>query len=90
MIAWAGIVSVLSGREFMCIDSPIKHEFTFTPSISIFVECESDAEIEDVFSRLLAGGNVLMPLDNEGFSTEFGWVKDRFGPSWQLNLSVVQ
>ncbi len=77
----------LCGREFMCIDSPIKHEFTFTPSISIFVECESDAEIEDAFSRLSAGGQVLMPLDNYGFSTKFGWVKDRFGPSWQLNLA---
>ncbi len=70
----------------MCIDSPIKHEFTFTPSISIFVECESDAEIEDVFGRLLSGGNVLMPLGNYGFSTKFGWLKDRFGPSWQLDL----
>ncbi len=79
----------LCGREFMCIDSPIKHEFTFTPSISIFVECESDAEIEDVFGRLSAGGQVLMPLDNYWFSTKFGWVKDRFGPSWQLNLAVV-
>ncbi len=78
---------MICGREFMCIDSPIKHEFTFTPSISLFVECESDAEIEDVFSRLSAGGKVLMPLDNYGFSTKFGWVKDRFGPSWQLNLS---
>ncbi len=77
----------LCGREFICIDSPIKHEFTFTPSISIFVECESDAEIEDVFSRLSAGGQVLMPLGNYGFSTKFGWVKDRFGPSWQLNLA---
>jgi predicted 3-demethylubiquinone-9 3-methyltransferase (glyoxalase superfamily) len=77
----------LCGREFMCIDSPIKHEFTFTPSISIFVECESDAEIEDVFSRLSSGGQVLMPLGNYGFSTKFGWVKDRFGPSWQLNLA---
>jgi predicted 3-demethylubiquinone-9 3-methyltransferase (glyoxalase superfamily) len=77
----------LCGREFICIDSPIKHEFTFTPSISVFVECESDAEIEDVFSRLSSGGNVLMPLGNYGFSTKFGWVKDRFGPSWQLNLA---
>ena len=77
----------LCGREFMCIDSPIKHEFTFTPSISIFVDCESDAEIENAFSRLSVGGQVLMPLDNYGFSTKFGWVKDRFGPSWQLNLA---
>jgi predicted 3-demethylubiquinone-9 3-methyltransferase (glyoxalase superfamily) len=77
----------LCGREFICIDSPIKHDFAFTPSISLFVDCESEAEIEEVFSRLSTGGQVLMPLDNYGFSTKFGWVKDRFGPSWQLKLS---
>ena len=77
----------LAGQEVLCIDSPMKHDFTFTPSMSLFVECESEAEIEAVFSRLSAGGVVLMPLDNYGFSTKFGWVKDRFGPSWQLNLS---
>jgi predicted 3-demethylubiquinone-9 3-methyltransferase (glyoxalase superfamily) len=76
----------LAGQEVLCIDSPIKHDFTFTPSMSLFVECESEAEIEAVFSRLSADGVVLMPLDNYGFSTRFGWVKDRFGPSWQLNL----
>ena len=77
----------LAGQEVLCIDSPIKHGFTFTPSMSLFVECESEAEIEAVFSRLSADGVVFMPLDNYGFSTKFGWVKDRFGPSWQLNLS---
>jgi predicted 3-demethylubiquinone-9 3-methyltransferase (glyoxalase superfamily) len=77
----------LAGQEVLCIDSPIKHDFTFTPSMSLFVECESEAEIEAVFSRLSDGGVVLMPVDNYGFSTKFGWVKDRFGPSWQLNLS---
>jgi predicted 3-demethylubiquinone-9 3-methyltransferase (glyoxalase superfamily) len=76
----------LIGREFICIDSPVKHQFTFTPSISLFVDCESEAELEKVFSQLSTGGQVLMPLDNYGFSTRFGWVKDRFGPSWQLNL----
>jgi predicted 3-demethylubiquinone-9 3-methyltransferase (glyoxalase superfamily) len=65
----------------------VKHAFTFTPSISVFVECESEAELEAVFSRLAAGGSVLMPLDNYGFSTRFGWVKDRFGVSWQMNLA---
>ena len=77
----------LCGGEFMYIDSPIKHGFSITRSTSIFAECESDAEIEDVFGRLSAGGQVLMRLDNYGFSKKFGWVKDRFGPSWQLNLA---
>jgi predicted 3-demethylubiquinone-9 3-methyltransferase (glyoxalase superfamily) len=76
----------LAGREFLCIDSPIKHEFTFTPSMSLFVDCESAAELDEAFGRLSDGGVVLMPVDNYGFSTRFGWVKDRFGVSWQLNL----
>ena len=76
----------LAGRDFICIDSPVKHAFTFTPSISLFVECESEAELEAAFSRLSDGGRVLMPLDNYGFSTRFGWLTDRFGVSWQLNF----
>jgi len=32
------------------------------------------------------GGKVLMPIDDYGFSKKFGWVNDRFGVSWQLNL----
>ena len=70
----------------MCIDSPAKHAFTFTPSHSFFVECESDAEIERLAAALGAEGKVLMPLDNYGFSRRFSWVSDRFGVSWQLNL----
>lgn len=70
----------------MCIDSPVKHGFTFTPSISLFVECESAAELDGAFQQLAAGGQVLMPLDDYGFSARFGWATDRFGVSWQLNL----
>jgi predicted 3-demethylubiquinone-9 3-methyltransferase (glyoxalase superfamily) len=77
----------LGGQEFRCFNSPTKHDFSFTPSISLFVECESPAELEEAFGRLADGGKVLMPLDDYGFSTRFGWVNDRFGVSWQLNLS---
>jgi len=44
-------------------------------------------ELEGAFGRLSEGGEVLMPLDDYGFSARFGWVRDRFGPSWQLNLA---
>ena len=76
----------LGGREFQAIDSPMPHGFTFTPSISIFADCESEAELEAAFHRLLEGGSIMMPLHNYGFSQKFGWVQDRFGVSWQLNL----
>lgn len=77
----------LAGRDFRCFNSPTKHGFTFTPSISLFVECESPAELDEAFARLADGGGVLMPLGDYGFSKRFGWVNDRFGVSWQLNLS---
>ena len=76
----------LCGHDLKCIDSPAQHAFTFTPSVSLFVECESEAELDDTFSQLSAGGSVLMPLDNYGFSKKFGWLYDRFGVSRQLNL----
>ena len=76
----------LGGREFICIDTPIKHDWGFTPAISIFVDCESEEELERLYSALAADGKILMPLDNWGFSQRFGWVSDRFGVSWQLNL----
>jgi predicted 3-demethylubiquinone-9 3-methyltransferase (glyoxalase superfamily) len=76
----------LGGREIRCIDSPAHHDFTFTPSTSLFVDCESAEELERLFAALAEGGKVLMPLDAYGFSTRFGWVNDRFGVSWQINL----
>ncbi len=58
----------LAGRELLCIDSPIKHGFRFTPAMSLFVECESEAELDAAFARLSEGGNVLMPVGDYGFS----------------------
>ncbi len=72
----------------MCIDSYVKHGFTFTPAISLYVNCKSEEEINDLFAELSKGGQVLMPLDRYPFSDKFGWVADRFGVSWQLNLAV--
>jgi predicted 3-demethylubiquinone-9 3-methyltransferase (glyoxalase superfamily) len=76
----------LCGHQLSVIDSPIKHAFTFTPSVSLFVECEDEGEFERAASELSAGGTVLMPPGNYGFSRKFTWVNDRFGVSWQLNL----
>lgn len=76
----------LAGGQFMCIDSAVKHEFTFTPAISLFVQCDNEAEITRLYAALAEGGAELMPLGNYGFSAKFGWVNDRFGVSWQLNL----
>jgi predicted 3-demethylubiquinone-9 3-methyltransferase (glyoxalase superfamily) len=78
----------LKGQEFMCVDSYIKHAFTFTPSFSIFVTCNSEEELDNLYEKLSEGGQELMPLNDYGFSKKFGWVNDRFGVSWQLNLPL--
>lgn len=77
----------LNGQEFMCIDSNMAHDFTFTPAISLYVTCAAEKEIAELFEKLSAGGQVLMPLSEYPFSKKFGWVSDRFGVSWQLNLA---
>ncbi|PTY06789.1 VOC family protein [Verrucomicrobia bacterium LW23] len=77
----------VAGHSLMCIDSPATHAFSFTPSISLFVNCSDEAELENAFATLSHGGEILMPLDNYGFSRRFAWVSDRFGVSWQLNLN---
>jgi predicted 3-demethylubiquinone-9 3-methyltransferase (glyoxalase superfamily) len=76
----------LKGQEFMCIDSNVKHQFDFTPSFSIFLTCDTEKELEFIYGKLSDGGQALMPLGDYGFSKKFGWVNDRFGVSWQLNL----
>jgi predicted 3-demethylubiquinone-9 3-methyltransferase (glyoxalase superfamily) len=77
----------LQGQEYMAIDSTAPHQFTFTPSISIFIQCEDEAEIDDLYKKLSQAGRELMPLDNYGFSRKFGWVNDRYGVSWQITCS---
>lgn len=76
----------LCGQLFMCMDSNVKHDFTFTPSISLYVACATEEEIDRLFAQLSQGGSVLMPLAAYPFSPKFAWVADKYGVSWQLNL----
>ncbi|MCM3668971.1 VOC family protein [Mesobacillus maritimus] len=76
----------LKGQEFMCIDSNINHQFSFTPSFSIFVTCNTEEELDNLYQKLIEGGQALMPIGDYGFSKKFGWLNDRYGVSWQLNL----
>lgn len=80
-------VFTLAGQQFMCIDSSEKHGFGFTPAVSLYVNCADEPEIDRLYAALAEGGAELMALGNHGFSTKFGWVNDRFGVSWQLNLA---
>ena len=76
----------LKGELFMCSDSPAIHDWDFTPAVSNFVICKDESEMERLFNKLSENGKVMMPLNNYGFSQQFGFVEDQFGISWQLNL----
>lgn len=76
----------LAGQPVICIDSPVKHGFTFTPSLSMFVDCAHEDEIDTLFAKLSQDGGIMMPLGDYGFSRKFAWISDRYGVSWQLNL----
>jgi predicted 3-demethylubiquinone-9 3-methyltransferase (glyoxalase superfamily) len=75
----------LAGLQFMALDGgPL---FQFTPAVSFFVNCETEAEVDKLWDELSNGGAIAMPLQAYPFSQKFGWVVDKYGLSWQLNLA---
>jgi predicted 3-demethylubiquinone-9 3-methyltransferase (glyoxalase superfamily) len=74
----------INGQAFTALNGgPV---FTFTPAISFFVNCETEQELDELWRKLSQGGTVLMELNKYPFSEKFGWLNDKFGLSWQLNL----
>lgn len=72
----------LAGQTFGAINGgPF---FTFNPSMSLSVICDTHEEIDHLWEQLSEGGKVLMPLQDYPFSAYYGWVQDRYGLSWQL------
>jgi len=68
----------LEGQTFMALNGG--PHFKFTEAISLFVNCESQEEVDDLWSKLTAGG---------GAPSQCGWLKDKFGLSWQIIPSVL-
>jgi predicted 3-demethylubiquinone-9 3-methyltransferase (glyoxalase superfamily) len=67
----------LNGQEFMALNGgPV---FTFSPAISLFVNCESQEEIDHFWDKLSEGGEVQ----------QCGWLKDKFGVSWQIVPTIL-
>lgn len=74
----------LKGEAFVALNGG--PYFKFSPAISFFVSCETEEEVDRLFGRLSEGGAVLMELGEYPFSKKFGWLEDRYGVSWQINL----
>ncbi|HUK15320.1 MAG TPA: VOC family protein [Bryobacteraceae bacterium] len=67
----------LDGQEFCALNGgPV---FTFTPAISFFVNCETQAEVDNLWERLSAGGR----------KDRCGWLTDKYGVSWQIIPQVL-
>lgn len=78
----------LAGQPFMAINGG--PHFTFNPSVSLTVLCDSKQEINQLWDAFIVGGRALMPLQKYPFSELYGWVEDKFGVSWQLISSEGQ
>ena len=63
----------LAGQDFVALNGG--PAFTFTEAISLSVSCEDQAEVDELWSKLLEGG---------GSESQCGWLKDKYGLSWQI------
>jgi predicted 3-demethylubiquinone-9 3-methyltransferase (glyoxalase superfamily) len=81
----------LSGQQFTAINGG--PDFKFNPSISFLVNFDPSRDeqarehLDELWSKLSEGGEVLMELGEYPFSKHYGWIKDKYGLTWQLVLS---
>ena len=75
----------LYGQSFTAINGG--PYFTFNPSISLTVKCETKEELDEKWAYLIEEGKALMPLQEYTFSEWYGWVEDKYGLTWQLILA---
>ncbi len=67
----------LEGQDFMALNGG--PEFNFTPAVSLYVSCESQAEVDELWGKLTAGGE----------EQPCGWLVDKYGVSWQVAPAVL-
>ncbi len=67
----------LLGQEFEALNGG--PEFKFTPAISFYVDCQTQAEVDELWQKLSEGGSIQ----------QCGWLQDKFGVSWQIVPSIL-
>jgi len=72
-----GVSFQIEGQEFKALNGG--PQFSFTPAISFFVNCETQAEVDELWEKLSAGGK----------KERCGWLQDKFGLSWQIIPTVL-
>jgi predicted 3-demethylubiquinone-9 3-methyltransferase (glyoxalase superfamily) len=71
------VICQLDGQEFFALNGG--PEFTFSPAISFFVNCETQQEVDELWEKLSEGGK----------KDRCGWLRDKYGLSWQVIPSVL-
>jgi predicted 3-demethylubiquinone-9 3-methyltransferase (glyoxalase superfamily) len=71
------VIFQLEGQEFFALNGG--PQFTFTPAISFFVNCETQQEVDELWEKLSAGGQ----------KNRCGWLRDKYGLSWQIIPTVL-
>ena len=67
-----GVDFELEGRSFIAFNGG--PHFTFNPAVSLFVNCDTQQEVDELWDKLVAGGKPV----------QCGWLTDKFGVSWQI------
>jgi predicted 3-demethylubiquinone-9 3-methyltransferase (glyoxalase superfamily) len=67
----------LEGQEFYALNGG--PQFTFTPAISLFVNCETQQEVDELWKKLSEGGEIQ----------QCGWLRDKYGLSWQIIPTIL-
>lgn len=78
----------LNGNKIMALNGgPM---FQITPSISVFAYCESVEETNRIWDNLFKDGSAFIPIGAYPWSERYGWLKDRFGMTWQISVSASE
>ena len=78
----------MAEQKFTCLNGGPQYQPN--ASISFFYICETQDEIDHIWTEFLKGGRVLMPLDNYPWSMKYGWIQDKYGISWQFSLGKIE
>ena len=71
------VTFTLDGQRFIALNGG--PDFKFNPSVSFFISCETQSEVDELWEKLSAGGE----------KSQCGWVQDRYGLSWQVVPSML-
>ncbi|KXH84740.1 VOC family protein [Chryseobacterium kwangjuense] len=71
------------GQKIMLLNGPPMDK---NPSVSFMVICDTEDEVQTYWNKLSDGGTALMDLGSYPWSEKYGWIKDRYGVTWQLFL----